>query len=137
MKDAFISNGFSKYSNLISLETVAQIRSHYDTLLADRTRTTHLRSDLGGTGTFGKEKITQLMRPSSLIPALKNFEAYQNATVQARYLLGDGTFRVLPYSKSGLRISGEVRDIAKIVISSKPYLLFAKNNESAEAYLIN
>ena len=72
MKDAFISNGFSKYSNLISLETVAQIRSHYDTLLADRTLTTHLRSDLGGTGTFGKEKITQLMRPSSLIPALKN-----------------------------------------------------------------
>ena len=89
MKDAFISNGFSKYSGLISLETVAQIRSHYDALLADRTRTTHLRSDLGGKGTFGKEKITQLMRPSSLIPALKSSEAYQNATVHARYLMGE------------------------------------------------
>lgn len=49
---------------------------------------------------------------------------------------GDGTFETIPYSNSGLNISGEVRDIAPININGKPHLLFARNNETVKIYTI-
>ena len=51
-------------------------------------------------------------------------------------LIGDGTgsFKPTSYEKSGLQLSGEVRDIKPITINDKPYILFAKNNASVEVF---
>lgn len=89
MKNEFLSQGFIKLKNLIRSKDVKEIKVSYDALLADHIRTAHLRSDLGGSGKLGEEKITQLMRPSSLLPELKSSEAYQKATFQAQFLLGE------------------------------------------------
>lgn len=89
MKNTFLTQGFIKYEQLIPQDEVAEIKKHYDALLADSNRTAHLRSDLGGNGKVGEEKITQIMCPSSLLPELLDSLTYQNATRQARALLGD------------------------------------------------
>ena len=47
---------------------------------------------------------------------------------------GDGSFKSIPYSKSGLNSPGETRDIVPIIIEGKPHLLFAKNNAPVEVY---
>ncbi len=87
-KNIFLSKGFCKYENLIDDEEVNKLRLIYDSLLNDLVSTAHLRSDLGGQGELGSEKITQLMRPSSLLPELLESKAYQVANLQAQSLLG-------------------------------------------------
>jgi ectoine hydroxylase-related dioxygenase (phytanoyl-CoA dioxygenase family) len=88
MKNKFLYQGFIKFENLISQEDVSDLKVSYDALLSDIKRTAHLRSDLGGQGELGSEKITQLMRPSSVLPELLQSKAYQNASLQAQSLLG-------------------------------------------------
>ncbi len=75
---------------LISRAEVERLRVIYDALLRDKQRTAGLRSDLGG-GQIDEpvERITQIMRPSSVEPALLLSPAYDRALDLARELLGD------------------------------------------------
>lgn len=45
---------------------------------------------------------------------------------------GKGNFDALPASQSGVSIAGEIRDIKKIIVGEKRYLLFGRNNERIE-----
>jgi len=86
----FAKRGFAKIENLISRAEVERLRVIYDALLRDRQRTAGLRSDLGGDASdLVVERITQIMRPSMVEPALLDSPAYQNALTLARKLLGD------------------------------------------------
>lgn len=89
MKKHFIKNGFSKHNSLIDIKSVNQLKIFYNKILDDHENTLHLRSDLGGSEKTGSEKITQIMRPSLVIPELKNSLAYSNALNYSKYLLGD------------------------------------------------
>ena len=64
------------------------IKLSYDELLSDIERTAQLLSHVEGQGELGSEKITQLMRPSSVLPELLLSKAYQNASLQAQSLFG-------------------------------------------------
>ena len=77
---------------MLSLEEVAALRTIYDELLQDKENTAHLRSDLAGAdGANDKkvERITQIMRPSSVNPDLLANMAYKIALQWAKDLLGD------------------------------------------------
>ena len=50
---------------------------------------------------------------------------------------GKGNFIVLPESKSGLILDGEIRDLETITIAGKKYLLAARNNDSILTNKIN
>jgi ectoine hydroxylase-related dioxygenase (phytanoyl-CoA dioxygenase family) len=89
MKKHFIKYGFSKHNSLIDIKSVNQLKIFYNKILDDHENTLHLRSDLGGSEKTGSEKITQIMRPSLVIPELKNSSAYSNALNYSKYLLGD------------------------------------------------
>ena len=80
--------------------------------------------------------ITDIITAGNLFGTRVKLGRYNSSRGEFLKGLGDGTFYSLPYSKSGLNSSGQVRDISMITISSETYLLFAKNNESLEAYLI-
>tara|TARA_Y100000994_G_C15670455_1_gene433484 strand:+ start:1426 stop:1632 length:207 start_codon:yes stop_codon:yes gene_type:complete len=68
MKKYFLQNGFSKLTGLIDIESVSKLKIIYNRILNDLENTSHLRSDLSGTGEIGNEKITQIMRPSLVVP---------------------------------------------------------------------
>ena len=77
---------------MLSLEEVAALRTIYDELLQDKENTAHLRSDLAGAdGANDKkvERITQIMRPSSVNPDLLANMAYKIALQWAKDLLGN------------------------------------------------
>ncbi len=87
----FIGDGFIKVDTLLSLDEVEVLRSIYDDLLGDKAKTGHLRSDLAGMedGSEVKiERITQIMRPSSVEPRLQENIAYKKALQWAKDLLG-------------------------------------------------
>ena len=88
-KKLFLEKGFVKWTNLIDSEEINSISNVYQTLLNDKTKTQHLRSDLSGLGKKGKEKITQIMCPSSLHKSLLKSLTYKSALQKAKYLLGD------------------------------------------------
>lgn len=48
----------------------------------------------------------------------------------------NGTFIYLPFEKSGLFETGDIRDMAVITINQKDYLLIAKNNSDLVTYLV-
>ncbi len=50
---------------------------------------------------------------------------------------GKGNFIVLPVSKSGLTLDGEIRDLETITIAGKKYLVAARNNNSILTNKIN
>lgn len=88
----FEKYGYIKISSLLSTDEVEDLRSIYDALLRDKVNTAHLRSDLAGEdGNAGKkvERITQIMRPSSVNPDLIRNNAYKLALKWAKDLLGD------------------------------------------------
>lgn len=89
MKDTFLIKGFAKLEQLLEPKEVAQIKAIYDTILADKTKTAHLRSDLAGGESTGIEKITQIMRPSRVESQLAQSSAYQKALNWAKQLLGE------------------------------------------------
>lgn len=43
----------------------------------------------------------------------------------------------MPYSESGLRVEGEVRDIGLLTVENKLKLVFAKNNSPLEIYEVS
>src|SRR5690606_21631523 len=88
----FIKYGYIKIDAMLSLEEVAALRTIYDELLQDKENTAHLRSDLAGAdGANDKkvERITQIMRPSSVNPDLLANMAYKIALQWAKDLLGE------------------------------------------------
>ncbi len=50
---------------------------------------------------------------------------------------GKGNFHVVPISKSGLVLDGEIRDLETITVAGKKYLLAARNNDSILINKIN
>ena len=89
MKEIFLKKGFAKSSNFINKKEVAKIKLIYNQILDDFEGTAHLRSDLGGEGGIGEEKITQIMCPSNISKKLKKSETYSKALYHAKYLLGE------------------------------------------------
>ena len=89
MKATFLQQGYAKQEQLIDSAEIDKLSKLYDQLLKDTQKTKHLRSDLSGLGEKKKEKITQIMRPSSVLKTLLKSKAYLNALAQAKYLLGD------------------------------------------------
>ncbi|MFC5046717.1 phytanoyl-CoA dioxygenase family protein [Aquimarina hainanensis] len=90
MKNRFLTYGFSHLDALISIDEVYELRSTYNELLLDKKRTAGLRSDLsGGKGVEEVERITQIMRPSSIEASLSQSIAYQRALLWAKELLGE------------------------------------------------
>lgn len=88
-KNLFLEKGFVKWTRLIDSEETNSISQVYQLLLNEKAKTQHLRSDLSGLGEKGKEKITQIMRPSSIHSNLIESKTYQNALEKAKYLLGE------------------------------------------------
>lgn len=91
MKNKFLTEGFSHLESLVSIDEVQNLGILYNELLNDKKRTANLRSDLsGGEKKKNKvEKITQIMRPSTIEPRLLKSVAYKNALHWAKELLGD------------------------------------------------
>ncbi len=91
MKDKFLKEGFTHLDQLISSDEVQNLRIIYDELLSDKERTANLRSDLAGGQNQGGavEKITQIMRPSTLELDLLQSTAYDSALQCAIELLGE------------------------------------------------
>ncbi|UJH92684.1 phytanoyl-CoA dioxygenase family protein [Antarcticibacterium sp. 1MA-6-2] len=87
-----IKDGYIKIDALISSYEVDSLRTIYDELLAEKDKTKHLRSDLAGgdDSQSGKvERITQIMRPSTIFPELLKHKAHKVALQWAKDLLGD------------------------------------------------
>lgn len=91
MKESFLRKGFASTERLIGLDEVEELQGIYNELLRDKKRTAHLRSDLAGGATNGNEveKITQIMRPSMIVPNLKEHAVYAIARTYAQELLGE------------------------------------------------
>src|SRR5690606_17531754 len=88
----FDKNGYIKIEALLSSKEVDTLRTIYDELLQDKENTAHLRSDLAGAGAATDkkvERITQIMRPSSVNPDLLAYMAYKIALQWAKDLLGN------------------------------------------------
>ncbi|WP_082422460.1 phytanoyl-CoA dioxygenase family protein [Aquimarina longa] len=92
MKDLFLKNGYIKIDQLFDTKEVKELQNIYTKLLEDKERTAHLRSDLaGGNNNNSKttERITQIMRPSSVEPILLQHDSYKKALQHAQELLGN------------------------------------------------
>ena len=90
-QEKFGKDGFIKIDSLLSLDEVEVLKTFYDELLMDKTKTGHLRSDLAGIddGSERKiERITQIMRPSNVESRLQENTAYKKALQWAKDLLG-------------------------------------------------
>ncbi|MBC8767310.1 phytanoyl-CoA dioxygenase family protein [Arenibacter sp. BSSL-BM3] len=91
-KTKFLKEGYIRIESLLSLSEVDVLRAIYDAILQDKVKTAHLRSDLAGTEMNPHkkvERITQIMRPSSLVPELLKTSAYKKAGLWAKDLLGE------------------------------------------------
>ena len=91
-RSKFINDGFIKIDQLITAEEVDTLRTIYDKLLQDKVKTAHLRSDLAGADTSEDrkvERITQIMRPSTIAKELIKNSAYKKAEQWAKALLGE------------------------------------------------
>lgn len=90
MKENFLSNGFSHIPSFVPKEELTWLREQYDLLLTNTQMTKGLRSDLSGKGKKARtEKITQIMRPSLLVPELMESKTYQKAQQTAQDYLGE------------------------------------------------
>ena len=86
-KNFFQKNGYLIVENLLTMEEVEGFRKIYDDFLDGKIETKNHRSDLSGSD--GKQElITQIMRPSVLLPELKNSPFHQKALSKVRQLLG-------------------------------------------------
>jgi len=50
---------------------------------------------------------------------------------------GNGNFRSIPTTQSGLNLKGEIRDLITVNVSGRRYLLAARNNESVLVFKVN
>jgi ectoine hydroxylase-related dioxygenase (phytanoyl-CoA dioxygenase family) len=90
MKTEFLKTGFTKDESFISKTEALSLREIYDKLLNDKEKTKGFRSDLSGNlQEKNVERITQIMRPSLLVPELKNSNTYHLALSKVKALLGN------------------------------------------------
>lgn len=83
----FKEHGYLGIESLLSQKEVSYFRQVYDDFLSGKIDTGHHRSDLSGLGQ-GRELITQIMRPSVLLPALKQSSLHKKTIELGRQLLG-------------------------------------------------
>ena len=92
IKNEFLTNGYTKIDQLFDSTEVRELLIIYNSLLNDKEKTAHLRSDLAGlddTNAKTIERITQIMRPSLVAPKILNHIAYKKTLHYAKKLLGD------------------------------------------------
>ncbi|GGZ13078.1 SnoK [Echinicola pacifica] len=88
-KENFLKRGYTHLESLLAPQETKDLLTLYDELLADKSKTAGLRSDLAGGGDQGNvERITQIMRPSIIEPKLLAHPAYSRALEWAQELLG-------------------------------------------------
>lgn len=85
---AFARDGYLQLESLLTSDEVTYFRQVYDDFLNEKIATGHHRSDLSGLGN-GRELITQIMRPSVLLPALEHSGLHYKAMALGRELLGE------------------------------------------------
>ena len=82
-------NGYLIIEALLSKEEVIIYSKHYHYLLEAKGLTANFRSDLSGVSSFGEvEQITQIMRPSKLLPELLHMPLHTKALKITQELLG-------------------------------------------------
>lgn len=84
----FETNGYLAVEQLLTRAEVEEYRQVYDDFLTEKINTEGHRSDLSGMGDE-KELITQIMRPSVLLPELAESSLHQKATALVKQLLGE------------------------------------------------
>jgi ectoine hydroxylase-related dioxygenase (phytanoyl-CoA dioxygenase family) len=85
----FNENGYLAFENLLTPAEVSYFRGVYDDFLNGAIVTGDHRSDLSGMGDGKRELITQIMRPSVLLPALEHSSLHRKALDAVRQLMGD------------------------------------------------
>lgn len=86
-KDFFESEGYLVVKNLLTRDEVSYYSSLYNSFLDNTIDASQFRSDLSGSGTT-KEKITQIMVPSKLVPDLLQKPLHQKTLKIAKKLMG-------------------------------------------------
>lgn len=87
-KDFFDAEGYLVVKNLISSAEVEYYNSLYNSFLDNSIDASRYRSDLSGSDDK-KEKITQIMVPSKLVPELLQKPIHQKALQISKELMGD------------------------------------------------
>lgn len=87
--DQWERDGFYILKNILSTEEVAQISSWYNDILNGKYDTSGLRTDLGGGSITENEKITQVMRPSLVVPEILNASSFNKIMNIAKALIGE------------------------------------------------
>lgn len=87
-KSFFREEGYLVVENLISRQEVQYYSNLYDSFLDNSVDASRFRSDLSG-GDDKKEKITQIMVPSKLVPELLQRPIHQKSLQIAKELMGD------------------------------------------------
>jgi phytanoyl-CoA hydroxylase len=90
--DFFNQNGYLLVENLLTPDEVETYRNLYEDFLSNKIDIAKYRGDLAGqTDAAGKavERITQIMVPSRVVPALLEQPLHQKSLSIARQLLGD------------------------------------------------
>jgi len=90
----FNRNGYVIVENILSPEEVDYYRNVYEDFLENKIDASRFRSDLGGfvegdKPLASKERITQIMLPSRLMPELLERSLHKKTMMVARQLLGD------------------------------------------------
>ena len=83
------SKGYVVIEDLLSAQELNQLSRWYDDILNGKYDTSDLRSDLSGGGVINNEKITQVMRPSLVVPEILNSTAFKKVEIIARILIGE------------------------------------------------
>jgi len=89
-KEFFQHHGYLIVNDLLTIDEIAYFRQLYEDFLNNKIDAQAHRSDLSGLTDSGEqEKITQIMRPSDLVPDLQHSILHQRAIEIARNLLGE------------------------------------------------
>ncbi len=83
-------NGFLIMEALLSTQQLAELREMCEAFLSGKYNTEGLRSDLSGKSSdFEKERITQIMRPSLIHPALLESSVYRLIMEVGKKIIGE------------------------------------------------
>jgi phytanoyl-CoA hydroxylase len=90
-KQHFAESGYRTFKNIVNVDELEYLRNMYDDFLHNKYDLTGLRGDLAGGKSNSKkvEKITQIMRPSMVVPELTETKTYQKVFKIAKELMGD------------------------------------------------
>jgi phytanoyl-CoA hydroxylase len=89
--ETFSQNGFVFLTQIVEKNELEYLRDIYNDFLNNKYNLSGHRSDLSGAELDPKkvEKITQIMRPSLIVPELQNTMTYQNVLSIGKELIGD------------------------------------------------